>query len=248
MSNNCNSLFSDKELYLIEHNSRGRYLKWDKLPLRNRNKQIYDNMHLIHGMEFTPKGIPIIKAYTSSTDFECVPYTHRNKYSGEGKALHFFLHDFQFRNAVWANLEHTTYSISNYEYVFTPDLSMWRDFPTDFYNRQNVFRTRFVGAYWQLCGYNVIPTASWGNLNSFEYCFDGLPMYSVIAVSGMGNQKNSNAYNMWCYGIRRLESEKKPIKILIYGKETEVIGVTTPLQFIPDFISTNLRIINKNGK
>lgn len=248
MSKKSNCLFTDKELYLIDHNKRGRNLKWDKVPLRRKSKQIYDNMHLVQGMEFTLKGTPIIKPYTSTTDFVCVPYIHRNKYDGEGKALHFFLNDSQFRDAVWVNLEYTTYSIRSYEILFTPDLSLWRDYPTDFYNRQNVFRTRFIGAYWQLCGYNVIPTASWGDLNSFEYCFDGLPMNSVVAVSGMGNRKNSNAYNMWCYGIRRLEEEKSPILILVYGEEIEVEGITTPLQFIPDFISTNLRKIKKNGK
>lgn len=248
MSKNSNCLFSNKELYLIGHNSRGRNVKWEKVPIRKKNKQIYDNMHLAQGMEFTPNGTPIIKPYTSRTDFVCVPYTHRNKYDGEGKALHFFLNDYQFRNAVWVNLEYTTYSISSYEFFFTPDLSLWRDYPTDFYNRQNIFRTRFIGAYWQLCGYNVIPTASWGDLNSFEYCFDGLPMDSVIAVSGMGNRKDSNAYNLWCYGIRRLEEEKNPVLILVYGEEIEVDRITTPLQFIPDFISTNLRKIKKNGK
>lgn len=241
-------LFTDKELYLIDHNKYGRNFKWGKIPLRKKRKQIYDNMYLVQGMEFTLKGNPIVKAYTSTTEFGCVPYTHRNKYNGKGNALHFFLNDYQFRDAVWANLERTTYLIRSYDYVFTPDLSLWRDYPTDFYNRQNIFRSRFVGAYWQLRGFNVIPTASWGDLNSFEYCFDGLPMHSVIAVSGMGNRKNVNSFNLWCNGIRRLEDKLKPILILIYGAKIEVEGVTTPLRFIPDFISTNLRRIKRYEK
>ena len=35
---------------------------------------------------------------------------------------------------------------------------------------------------------------------------------------------------------------------MVYGEEIEVAGITTPLQFIPEFISTNLRKIKKNGK
>ena len=42
---------------------------------------------------------------------------------------------------------------------------------------------RFVGAYWQTCGLPTIPTASWGALNSFSYCFEGLPCNSIIATS-----------------------------------------------------------------
>lgn len=237
-----NSLFPRKELYAMEHTDKGRSRVIDKIPKRQRRKQIYDNMHLMKGMTFTPVlNYPQLNAFTESVDFQCVPYTERNKYSGENQALHFFLDDYKFRDAVWCNLEYTTYSIRKYDYLFTPDLSLWKDLPTEYYNTQNIYRTRFIGAYWQMCGFKVIPTASWGNLNSFSYCFEGLPMYSVIAVSGMGNMKSTDAYNKWCYGIKRLEEAKKPITLLVYGQEIDIPGLNTPIQFIPDFISTKLR-------
>ena len=122
-------------------------------------------------------------------------YKERAKHDGKNEALHFFLNDSEFRDAVWCNLERITYSISKFDYLYTPDFSLWRDLPTDFYNRENVYRTRFVGAYWQNCGFNVIPTASWGDLASFSYCFEGLPIHSVIAVSGMGNNKSVDAFS-----------------------------------------------------
>lgn len=77
----------------------------------------------------------------------------------------------------------------------------------------------------------LFPTASWGSLNSFEYCFDGLPMNSVVAVCGMGNRKNINSYNQWCYGLRRLEEEKSPTLIMVYGEEIHVTGLHTPIKF-----------------
>ncbi len=249
MSNKNKCLFDAKSIYQIENNERGRAYKITHKPIRIKKRQIYDNMHLIDGMDFTPRfGFPRIQAYNGPTDFLCVPYTERQKYDGSNQAIHFFLHDFKFRDAVWCNLEYTTYTISQYDYLFTPDLSLWKDYPTDYYNMQNIFRTRFVGAYWQICGFKVIPTASWGSLNSFEYCFDGLPMNSVVAVCGMGNRKNINSYNQWCYGLRRLEEEKSPTLIMVYGEEIQVTGLHTPIKFIPDFISTNLRKIKKNGK
>lgn len=187
--------------------------------MRVRKRQIFDNMHLADGMTFTQKsGFPMMKAYYGRTDFICVPYTSYKKFEGGNHAIHFFLHNHQFRTAVWNNLEYTTYSISNYDYFFTPDLSLWRDFPTEYYNRQNIFRTRFVGAYWQLCGFNVIPTASWGGLNSFDYCFEGLPSGSVVAVSGVGNRKDARSYSLWCYGLRRLEEDTHPTLIIVYGE------------------------------
>jgi len=236
------TLFSTKEMYIMEHYKSGRSRRFDHIPLQRRRKIIYENMHLIDGMPFTTNlHYPELAPYTGTTDFVSVSYQERNKHDGKNEALHFFLDDYRFRDTVWCNLEKTTISISKFEYVYTPDLSLWRDLPTDFYNRENIYRTRFIGAYWQKCGYNVIPTASWGNLSSFSYCFEGLPVHSVIAVSGMGNRKSENAFNLWCYGLRRLEEAKAPILIIIYGEEVEVQGLHTPLKFVPCFIHEKLR-------
>lgn len=228
----------------MEHNKNGRSRRFDHIPKQRRRKMIYENMHLIEGLTFTSNlHYPELAPYTGTTDFISVSYEERNKHAGKNEALHFFLDDYRFRDTVWCNLEKTTISISKFEYVYTPDLSLWRDLPTDFYNRENIYRTRFIGAYWQKCGYNVIPTASWGNLSSFSYCFEGLPKHSVIAVSGMGNKKSQNGFNLWCYGLRRLEEAKVPILIIVYGEEVEVQGLHTPLKFVPCFIQEKLRKI-----
>lgn len=226
----------------MEHYPNGQSRRFDRIPKQRKRKIIYENMHLIDGITFTKNlCFPELTPYTGTTDFISVSYEERGKHNGKNEALHFFLDDYRFRDAVWCNLEKTTISISKFDYVYTPDLSLWRDLPTDFYNRANIYRTRFIGAYWQKCGYNVIPTASWGNLSSFSYCFEGLPMHSVVAVSGMGNRKSKDAFNLWCYGLRRLEEAKAPILIIVYGEEVEVQGLHTPLKFIPCFIQEKLR-------
>lgn len=235
-------LFSDKEMYFVDHNPQGRSRTLAALPIKQRRKKIHENMHLMEGMTFTRDlGYPQMNPYTGPTNFVSVSYKDRKNHNGKNEAVHFFLNDSEFRDAVWCNLEYTTYTLNKFDYYYTPDLSQWRDLPTDFYNRENVFRTRFIGAYWQRCGYNVIPTASWGDLASFTYCFEGLPMYSVIAVSGMGNRRSVDAFNRWCYGLHRLEEAKQPILIIVYGEEVEVQGLHTPLQFVPCFIQERLR-------
>lgn len=235
-------LFSRKEMYLVEHNSQGRSVELAMSPVKQKRKKIHENMHLMDGMTFTrDNGFPQMAPFTGSTDFVSVSYKDRKNHDGKNEAVHFFLNDSEFRDSVWCDIERTTYSIRKFDYCFSPDLSTWRDLPTDFYNRENVYRSRFAGSFWQNCGYNVIPTASWGDLASFSYCFDGLPMHSVIAVSGMGNRKSADAFNRWCNGLRRLEYAKKPILIIVYGDEVEVQGLHTPLQFIPCFIQERLR-------
>lgn len=239
---NSDTLFSAKDLYIISHNSRGRSFYTEKLPEKTKRKTIHENMHLMMGMSFTcTNSFPQLEAYTGPTDFSAVPFTDWKKADGIGQAAHFFLDDFRFRDKVWYNLERTTQQLSKFDYVFTPDFSLWKDLPTEFPNKENIYRTRFVGRLWQLCGFNVIPTASWGGLNSFSYCFEGLPTNSVIAVSGMGNGKNAEAFRHWCYGLRRLEEAVSPTLIIVYGKQVEVQGLQTRIKFIPCFIENRLR-------
>lgn len=237
------NLFSRKELYEMEHNLDGSSRVVDSIPKKRRRKIIYENMHLLSGIDFANNRFPQLQPYNGPTDFESISFTERNKHDGKNQAIHFFLDDYKFRDVIWCNLEYTTYSLIKYDYLFTPDYSLWKNLPTDFYNVQNIYFSRFVGAYWQKCGFNVIPTASWGDLDSFSYCFLGLPQHSVIAVSGMGNQATLEAYNRWCYGLRRLEAAIHPTLLLIYGSEVDVPDVQTPLEFIPDFIHTKLRTI-----
>lgn len=240
---NEGNLFSKKELYRMAHDAKGNSNLLRLVPEKNRRKMMDANMHLMAGMEFE-NGYPIIRPYHGPIDFSIVSYTERKKHSGEGQALHFFLDDFKFRDSIWYNLSYTTYAISNYDYVFTPDLSLWRNLKTDFPNMKNIYRTRFIGAYWQICGFDVIPTVSWGGLDSFNFCFNGLPHGGVFAVSAMGSKKDTFSFTRWCYGLRRLEDERQPSLILIYGDEVEIPGLNTPVKFLSCFISNNLR----NGK
>lgn len=242
MSQNGDNLFSAKDLYLMSHNSRGRSYYIDKLPQKNKRRIIHENMHLMEGMTFTrTNSFPQMKAYTGSTDFSAIPFTDWKRSDGTGQAAHFFLDDYRFRDKVWCDLERTTQQLSRFDYVFTPDFSLWKNLPTEFPNKENIYRTRFVGCLWQICGFNVIPTASRGGLNSFSYCFEGLPINSVIAVSGMGNRKSAEAFRHWCYGLSRLEETISPSLIIVYGEKVEVRGLHTDLKFIPCFIENKLR-------
>lgn len=154
------SLFSKKEMYRLAHDKYGRSFLQKEMPPIKRRKMMDDNMHLMRGMRFE-NGYPLNAPYTGRTDFSLVAFNERKKCRHTNNAcLHSFIDDYRFRNLIWYNLERITYEISPFDYLFTPDLSLWRNLKTEFYNKKNIFRTRFVGAYWQMCGFNVIPTAS----------------------------------------------------------------------------------------
>lgn len=236
------SFFSKKQLYLMECQRR----EFHQLPKRKRSAKVrmetFNNMHLAKDMQFTTtNGIPILQPYQGPVDFEVYAYSERKGLSGNHQALHFFQYDCTFDNAVWKNLETTTYELRNFDFLFTPDYSLYVD---EFLWHQNIdftYRTRFVGAYWQNCGFNVIPTVSWGNANFFPIAIEGLPRYSILAVCGIGNKHSSVHLELWRYAIKYIEEHLEPLLMIVYGEYVEVPGIHTPLKFIPDFISTHFR-------
>lgn len=237
----CNdNLFTRKQLFLMEC-QKNPLLTKQKNSARLRMRK-FNNMHLTSGMKFTSThGFPQLQPYTGSTDFEVYPFARRKGLCGANQALMFFDYDCSFDNAVWRRLEKTTIELKDFDYLFTPDYSLYVDENLTHQNIEFTYRTRFIGAYWQLCGFNVIPTASWGNANSFIYSLEGLPSGSVLAVCGIGYKHCYASFELWKYAIRRIEAELSPILILVYGEPVEVSGIHTPLKFIPDHISKTFR-------
>lgn len=110
-----------------------------------------------------------------------------------------------------------------------------------FLNKQSIYRSRFAGACCQARGFDVIPTASWGGADSFEYCFEGLPENSVIALCGIGIDFCRNAQDLWEYGVRELEARLSPKYLIVCGNERKVPGLSTPVMFIPPHIVTKFK-------
>lgn len=78
----------------------------------------------MEGMTFTRDlGYPQMNPYTGPTNFVSVSYKDRKNHNGKNEAVHFFLNDSEFRDAVWCNLEYTTYTLNKFDYYYTPDLS-----------------------------------------------------------------------------------------------------------------------------
>lgn len=240
LTTNC--FFSLKEQYLLTHNQNGREYWLDKLSKSRQKKLTYNNMHLAKNMQFTEEnGIPIVNRYTGPVDFNVFPFAERKKHSGIQEGLHFFTDDYKYCSAITANLERTTYSMINYDFLYEPDCSLYVGDKKGF-NIQSIIISRFAAAYWQSCGFNVIPVASWGDVNSFEYCFEGLPTESVIAVCGIGHSHCTAAKTLWEYAINTLVTLKHPTHLIIFGGN-DIPKIDLPVTHIKDYINTKLRTL-----
>ena len=135
------------------------------------------------------------------------------------KGVHFFLDDYQFER-VWNNIDKYTEVLQRFKAVMSPDFSMFTVNPKALQIYQH-FRKHFIGAYWQANGLTVIPTINWADEKSFEWCFDGEPTNSIVAISTVGSM-NSKANKEGFYkGYEEMKKQLQPKKILCYGTVPE---------------------------
>lgn len=128
---------------------------------------------------------------------------------------HFFLHDYQFER-VWNYPDRYIPILERFKFVLSPDFSPYADMP-EALKVYNVYRNRWCGRYWQDFDITVIPTVTWSDDKSVEYCLSGIPKHSTIAVSTMGEGRWANWQALrrnWDCMIDTLE----PDTILLYGK------------------------------
>lgn len=137
----------------------------------------------------------------------------------KNKSVHFFLDDYQFTR-VWTNPDKYIPVLQQFKYVLTPDFSLYMDFPKalQIYNH---YRKHWLGAFWQTYGINVIPTICWSDEESFDWCFDGEPRNSVVAVSSVGTQKSKECKQRFLIGYMEMINRLEPTQIIFYGNVPE---------------------------
>ncbi|NMP37835.1 MAG: DUF4417 domain-containing protein [Clostridiales bacterium] len=134
------------------------------------------------------------------------------------RMVHFFLYDYKFEK-VWKNPDTDIEKLKRYKAVLSPDFSMYREMnPT--IQLYNTFRNRWCGAYFASKGIRVIPTVSWGDENTFDYCFSGIPKGSTVAVSTyMVSAHNNHAdqKDFFLKGYNEMLKAIEPERIICYN-------------------------------
>ena len=128
--------------------------------------------------------------------------------------VHFFIDDYQFTR-LWAMPDAYLQMLRRFPAVMTPDFSTYTDFPKviQLYNH---YRKHWLGAYWQHDGMLVVPTISWSDAKSFEWCFDGEPVGGCVAVSSVGSLNDAANKAMFLDGYREMIARLKPTQIIFY--------------------------------
>ena len=160
-------------------------------------------------------GIPIIKkqniALYEIEAFNRIKASIPKPYS----FIHFFLDDSAF-SVVWNQPDRYIDMFKKWGGCFSPDFSLFMDYPLSI-QIWNVYRNRWCGAYWQSNGINVIPTISWSDANSFNFCFCGVEKGSYVACSTVGIMRNEAYKEAFKVGFDKMLSVIEPEFVFMYG-------------------------------
>lgn len=162
--------------------------------------------------------MPVIEPCSFIPD-DIIGFNYALTASEKNCGIHFYIDDYQFER-VWNQPQMYLDKLSEYQCIFTPDFSLYTDMPIAM-KIWNIYRSRLIGQMAQRMGMNVIPTVSWSEEQTFDFCFDGLPKKSVLSISTIGVKKEDYNYGLWKAGVDEMIRRLDPKVLLIYGGELD---------------------------
>ena len=172
--------------------------------------------------------IPRCESYTAQT-FISFNYALTEKNHAH-KGIHFFLDDYQFTR-LWDNPTRYVELLHSYDCICAPDFSLYADYPValQIYNH---YRKMWLSAFYAEYGINVIPTGCWSDEASYDFCFEGMPTDSIVAISNTGAVHGKYQSQLFENGFLEMLKRIYPKKILVYGNQTEFLSGFDNIEYI----------------
>ena len=182
-----------------------------------------------------PYHFPVIKP-SHHRPKELLGFDHMLPSKEYHKGIHFYLYDYMFER-IWNSPQQYMEKLSRFDCVIGPDFSLYTDMPVA-QQIWNHYRNNLLAQMMQDYGIDVIPPIMWSTPDTFEWCFDGLPHNSVLAVETVGCCQDKESRELWHMGMDAAMKKLTPECIVLYGSD---IGY--------DFGGTEvIRIANTNGE
>lgn len=160
--------------------------------------------------------IPEVQAYNGEIPKQFISFNYaKTEKNTKHKGVHFFLDDYQFIRT-WSTPNKYIDLFKRFGVICSPDFSLYVDYPRalQIYNH---YRKQYLSAYYQMNGIQVIPTACWSDELSFDWCFDGMPKHSIIAVANTGCVHGEYQQALFKNGYYEMLERLEPTKILFFG-------------------------------
>ena len=210
---------------------------------------VFENQELVQFPITNKYGFPDMKpTYTTGNKFIRFCDWKETDERPEEYIAHFFYDDYKFMSA-WREPNKYVDRLRQFKAVISPDFSLYTDFPMAL-QILSCYRRQWCGAYWQSLGIDVIPDVIWGEPETFEWCFDGIPKGGTVALSSVGVKRdkewNSKEGSLFKQGYDEMLKRLEPETILYYGDMID--GLEGNIIRIPSFYEQKREMLNEMSR
>lgn len=147
----------------------------------------------------------------------------------------FYEYDYLF-DRVWNDPYAALLLLKQFPCAIGTDFSQFLNmpFPARIWNN---YRNKLMMAWFQANDLTIIPNVTWSDPSSYDYCFDGMPRHSIIAINSLGAKGNTDSTYFWQKGYEEALRRLEPIKILRYGEELEGEDMSITVRIVNPFTS-----------
>ena len=179
----------------------------------------------IKGAELSGKyEIPVIHGTSKVPDSLTLFTNCENEENTQTKAVHFFQLDENFVSCLESETKLTKKleTFRKFQSVISPDYSVYRDMP---FVQQiyQVYKSRAVGNFLMQNGIKVIPNVRWGDERTYEFAFDGIDKWGVVAVGVQGAYRDKENTEYFEQGFYKMLDVLEPETILCYGNLSDAL-------------------------
>ena len=198
---------------------------------RNGLKDMW-NAFMVKGASFSyPSDIPICPCTMKELPVQLMSYDDAKALYREEMRLghydffvnawiHFYIDDQKFdgkRSSIWLFPEEALEIFKHFKGIITPDFSTNADFP-DSIKRYNTYRMRAFGYWISKTDISVINNVRWGTVETWSYCFAGIPKHSTVAIGTVASGlKSLSARPNFETGLLKMVETIEPSTIIVYG-------------------------------
>lgn len=221
---------------------------------RSMQNDAFENQEIMQFQILNYYGIPEIQP-TQTTGNKFLRFMDWKEIEDyENYIAHFYYDDYKFMSA-WREPYKFVDRLKKFKAVIAPDFSLYTDFPRAL-QILSCYRRNWCAAYWQSLGIDVIPDVVWGDKESYDFCFEGIPKRSTVAVSSVGvkrdKQWNNRENSLFVSGYNEMMNRLEPTAILYYGDMID--GLEGNIICVPSFYKqkreqlNERRVAKKNGQ
>lgn len=192
------------------------------------------NAFMVDGADFSKSNYDIPLCPTTATELptDIITYTEAKEiYKKQLKQgnkdfkfpsyVCFYEDDYKFDTSkgIWSFSNYAKRYLEHFDGIITPDFSTYQDFPAPI-KQYNTYRMRAFGYWFGRLGNNVINNVRWGTKETWDYCFDGIPQNSIVAIGIVGSSYwYTENRKLFDDGFLAMLKRLKPHTIIVYGSE-----------------------------